>query len=370
MDFDLPENKIAEVTLIGTGGGYGESIVIHAGNGNWIVVDSCEDPKTKKCLPLEYLKKIGVDIANSIKLVVCTHWHDDHIKGLSKLYAEAKSATFSFTSVTDRKKFLQFVELDAAKLNNEASNSSTIEFLNCLKILAERGMSPKQSLQDKILFREAIDSGVESSLYSLSPSDFIVSEFHKEISTLITEYGVKNRRVIIQKPNAKSVVLYLKFGGHRAILGADLEIGKSDKEGWLNIVGHSVVIDKENKATLFKIPHHGSENGYQTDIWNTLIANNSIAKLTPWNLNGKLPKNEMLKVFFEHTNNLYITSLVNSEKPKKRSRETERVIERLGIKIKEIKFELGIIRNRIDICKHDAEWQTDIYGTAEKIQFT
>lgn len=54
-----PENGVAEVTLIGGPHGYGESVVIHLGNGEWIVVDSCVDPSTKECLPLLYLNKMG-----------------------------------------------------------------------------------------------------------------------------------------------------------------------------------------------------------------------------------------------------------------------------------------------------------------------
>ncbi len=56
MPFNIPNFNIAEITLIGTGGGYGESIVVHVGNNEWIVVDSCQDPFTKDSLPLLFLK--------------------------------------------------------------------------------------------------------------------------------------------------------------------------------------------------------------------------------------------------------------------------------------------------------------------------
>lgn len=51
----LPQNTQLEISLIGTGGGYGESVVIHLGYNNWIVVDSCIDPFTKRSIPLDYL---------------------------------------------------------------------------------------------------------------------------------------------------------------------------------------------------------------------------------------------------------------------------------------------------------------------------
>ena len=65
------------VSLIGTGG-YGESVVVQMGAHNWMVVDSCMDPMTKESLPLQYLKSLHVDIASDVKLIVCSHWHNDH----------------------------------------------------------------------------------------------------------------------------------------------------------------------------------------------------------------------------------------------------------------------------------------------------
>lgn len=83
-----------EVYLIGTGN-YGESVVLNLGMNNWIVVDSCIDPTSKEVLPLSFLKSKGVDIENDVKLIVCTHWHDDHIKGISKILEACKSSAFS-----------------------------------------------------------------------------------------------------------------------------------------------------------------------------------------------------------------------------------------------------------------------------------
>jgi glyoxylase-like metal-dependent hydrolase (beta-lactamase superfamily II) len=132
--FDKPQSTIAELTVIGSGG-YGESCVIHLGNDEWIVVDSCYDPKLGNCLPLLYLKEIGVDVKNSVKAVVCTHWHDDHIKGISQLYAEAENSIFCIADVIDLKKFLRLVRLDFTKYKGKTiSNASTVEFNKCVDI--------------------------------------------------------------------------------------------------------------------------------------------------------------------------------------------------------------------------------------------
>ena len=54
-----PKKNEVEVTVIGTGGGYGESIVIKASSDSWVIIDSCIDPESKEPLSIEYLKKIN-----------------------------------------------------------------------------------------------------------------------------------------------------------------------------------------------------------------------------------------------------------------------------------------------------------------------
>ena len=100
---------VFEATLLGTGGGYGESQVIHLGENHWIVIDSCEDPKTKMCLPLDYLQKRGVDTSTDVKMIICTHWHDDHIRGMGRLLQSCESAVFVMAKATDRDKFLRLI---------------------------------------------------------------------------------------------------------------------------------------------------------------------------------------------------------------------------------------------------------------------
>ena len=51
-----------------------------------MLVDSCLFPKTKDKEPISlyYLNQIGVD-PSSVQTIVASHWHDDHIRGLSAL---------------------------------------------------------------------------------------------------------------------------------------------------------------------------------------------------------------------------------------------------------------------------------------------
>jgi beta-lactamase superfamily II metal-dependent hydrolase len=368
MDFDIPKQNIAEITLIGTGGGYGESIVIHLGNNNWAVVDSCINPENKKSLPLEYLKKIGVNVINDVKIIICTHWHDDHILGISELFEACKSASFCMAIPHDKEKFLRMVKLDYIKSDNLISNSSTIEFNKCISIIDKRGTSKKRALADRVLFSEKISDNFKSEIFSLSPSDYVIDEFDLEISELITQFGESRLKIITKSPNQKSVALLLKLGVHTAILGADLEVGTSNKEGWLNILDFSKVIDKNKKASLFKIPHHGSKNGYHLRIWDELLSDKTIAKLTPWNRNNKLPQIEMVKTYYSHTKDLYMTSPLGVMTAKKRDRNIEKTIKHLGLKVSEIKYTFGLVRSRINLEDLNDVWHIDVHEKAFQVK--
>ena len=80
-----------ELTLLGSG--YGESIVMHVGEGAWVLVDSCG--RTDAPAALEYLKILGVDPGEAVKLIVASHWHDDHIRGIGQVVPGAGSAASS-----------------------------------------------------------------------------------------------------------------------------------------------------------------------------------------------------------------------------------------------------------------------------------
>src|SRR5437763_4371924 len=91
-----PATDEFEISLFGPG--FGECIVIHLGGGDWIVVDSCRDLDSKCPVALEYLGKLGVDVRSQVKRVIATHWHDDHIDGISDVFRSAEASMFACTT--------------------------------------------------------------------------------------------------------------------------------------------------------------------------------------------------------------------------------------------------------------------------------
>ena len=102
-----PRPDEIEVSLLGPG--YGESVVVHLGDGEWMVVDSCTGSDGEPAA-LEYLNGIGVDPGSSVKMIVATHWHDDHTRGMSRIVEECTSARFCCAPALRDKDLLAVVE--------------------------------------------------------------------------------------------------------------------------------------------------------------------------------------------------------------------------------------------------------------------
>lgn len=230
-------SAIAEIYVLGTGGKYGESIILNLCNDNWAIIDSCKNPNSGEILPLEFIKNKKIK-PEQIKFILCSHWHDDHINGLSDVFEYSIDADFIFTRITDQKKFLQMVSLDHTKSNYPATKSSTKEFMKCYDILKKRDKIYQNASSDRLLYVDNVDShSIE--IISLSPSDQTSHNFDKEISLLMSDYMSTNKTIPDVNPNHRSIVLLLKIGEHNAILGSDLEKTSHDRTGWNDILNHS-----------------------------------------------------------------------------------------------------------------------------------
>ena len=129
-----PQADEIEVSLLGGGGGTGECTVVHAGNDEWIVVDSFLSRKTRQSASLEYLSKISVPLT-AIKLVIASHWHNDHIKGISRLVSEATQAKFAISSALKSGEFATLLEIDH---NLHTRQKSIGELRSALQALKDR----------------------------------------------------------------------------------------------------------------------------------------------------------------------------------------------------------------------------------------
>jgi beta-lactamase superfamily II metal-dependent hydrolase len=359
-----PTDDQFEVTILGTGGGYGESIVVHLGTGKWIIIDSCVDPKKNSVLPLEYLRFLKVNLSEDVISLICTHWHDDHIRGMSSILSECSGAEFWMAKVNDAQKFMAMLQFDLAKEKVGQLSSSTKEFNKCLEILVTRRAKPQFLWPDRLVQKIKLPAGIRVEVFALSPSDKTIQDFDQELTSLFNVCKTPNKKIVIQTPNDKSVVVLLKFGAKHAILGADLEMSNDPDTGWTSIMRNSAAID--GPVSYFKVPHHGSDNAYSMDLWTQLVQPKSVSTISPWNKKKVIPTDEMINKFKAHPADVFLTSQnTRRSSPKRRDREIEKMVdELLRGQISEMKYEHGIVRSRI---RHsDPNWTVELFGTALK----
>lgn len=187
-----PEENQIEVSLFGPG--YGESILIHYGDGNWIIVDSCIDPTSRLAAPLTYLKCLGVNLARDVRLIVATHWHDDHIRGLGSVVEECQSARFVCSGALRPEEFLTLVKAVSDRSMMARPPSGVREFFAILQALEKKALTgnsstaqPYFAFSDKLIWRDN-QSSLPCQVFSLSPSDQSIQLAYLEIARLLPQF--------------------------------------------------------------------------------------------------------------------------------------------------------------------------------------
>ena len=324
------ENEI-ELTLLGPG--YGESIVLHVGDNRWVVVDSCIN-KDGEPEAVRYLKSIDIDPAEAVKLIVATHWHDDHIRGMGQLVAACHGATFCCAAALCKEEFLATVAaLEGRHLS--ATSSGVRELYGVFSRLTGKGQNPSFALANRVVFSQG-----ESKIWSLSPSDQEFSSFLTSVSDLVPGEGQAKTRAPSLSPNMVAVALWVSVGHIQMLLGADLEA-----RGWRLIVKSTE--RPAGKASVFKVPHHGSQNAHEPTVWKSLLDPDPFAVLTPWRLGGNtLPSGSDVQRILSQTPNAYTTARANSSHPKRRERMVDRTIRESGVTLRRVAMSPGAVQLR------------------------
>lgn len=358
-----PEQDEIEVSIFGPG--YGESILLHLGKNKWFIVDSCIDPISKEPAPLSYLRKINVDPAISVKKVIATHWHDDHIRGLSNIIKNCISAEFVCSGALRSNEFLQLIYAVGTRAMMESSGGS--EFYDLLVILEERKkhlgsgyISPMWAIENRCLWRESLES-MSCSIISLSPSDASILAAKLDIGRLLPKEHEPKRRLTSATPNRAAIVLWVTVGDVIVLLGSDLE-EDNPHTGWTAIVNNSS--RPNGKASLFKIAHHGSKNSHHGGVWTEMLEDNPVAVLTPFD-NGKtvLPTKEDVLRICSLTNEAYSTTAITKRRirTKKRDQTVEKTIKETVRNIRQLHTSMGHVRVRI---KPSNTRKVELFGDA------
>ena len=367
-DLSLPPLKDeAEVSVFGPG--CGECIVLHLGNNEWVVVDSCVDAESRRPVALDYLVRLGVDVATKVSLVVATHWHDDHIGGLAPLFKACKSAKFACSMALKCEEWTSLLELYRGYL--QAGGSGVDELSGVMRELKERAqkaevVAPKFCITSRSLLERR--DALPVKIICLAPSDAAVATMQTRLSRdLLPKAKGRRLRVPDLGENDCSVVLSVTVGNASVLLGADLEERTRPGLGWQVILdGYSA--DAERFAG-FKIPHHGSATGHHPETWSRLMRPEGWAAVTPFNRQKEpLPKLADCARILAMTEKAYITAPPGLSKFKHREPAVQRTVQEATLAIGVEPGRQGHVRFRRSANVESDGWNVELFGNALRLR--
>ncbi len=268
-----PTPDEVEVSLIGPG--YGECVLVHFGHGAWIVVDSCIDVRTRRPVALDYLESLALD-PEVVRLVVATHWHDDHIRGLAEVIRAAPKARLVVSTALRSEELATLVSFVEPRM---MERSSGVAELAAIYAHLQETRSPLEfAAPDRRLWRPA--GKLRRAVWSLSPSDRSIEIALQGIAKLVDDPQLPNRRVPSLQPNHTAVVLWCELPEVAVLLGSDLENTEDEQTGWRAILASTARPD--GRSAIFKVPHHGSVTGHNPEVWSELLEADVISVTTPF----------------------------------------------------------------------------------------
>jgi beta-lactamase superfamily II metal-dependent hydrolase len=340
MPINLQKPADAELEISLFGPGTGECIVAHLGAGEWMIVDSCTAPN-RQPVALEYLASLGVDLDNVV-LIVVSHFHDDHIRGIGQVIEECKNARVCISGALTEKESIAFAMAHSpGDIFVDLASPSTHELANVLRMIDVEGGKRSYTLvsQDKILHRQGT-----AEVVALSPSDRALLQSKFNFDALVSNAALSFRKLANKPaPNLCAIALHICNGVDTILLGSDLEVSGNPHLGW-----EPVILSKAKPTTLaavFKVSHHGSVTGHSDDVVKTMLKPSPISIMTTMN-SSHLPRKEDLERVQGYSSAVYMTT-ERIERPPPRSRAVNEVWQEVVKKRRVITNKVGHVQVRM-----------------------
>ncbi len=362
-----PGTDELEVSVFGPG--VGECIVAHLGAGEWIVVDSCLNKTTCNPIDLDYLHRLGVDVAEQVRLVIVTHWHDDHMRGAARILEAATSAKFVCSGALREREFFTFI---AGSKERTPVSSYESEFSEILALIEQRtpaGTRPQSIGPEWAFANQCIYRGTLANVHTLSPSQGTLTLSFRDRAGMLWNLprkGEPRGRPIALGPNQTSLVLWIEFENCNVLLGGDLEDSLSPNMGWQAIFLSSS--RPPGRAHIYKVAHHASPNADNPRIWTDLLDGNPIAVVTPY-LSGPrpLPQKEDKKRIRRFTTSAYCTGSRTGWQTKRRNPIVERAARLRHRKLRAIEGPMGQVRARVGVRQPLALLRIELFRGAQRL---
>lgn len=360
-----------ELTLFGPG--YGECTVVHLGAGCWAVVDSCIDFASGRPAALDYLAALGLPPDQAVRLVVATHWHDDHIRGLAEVVARCPEAVFCCPAPLLKQEFLARV-LDYESGGSLRATSGVHEIAEIFRVLRTREPArrvPRNALANRPVF--AITTGglpprASATVTALSPSDREYERFLESIGALVPVERTTKRRAPAPESNDLALALWVEAGPVRLLLGSDLEDRGDPVTGWSAVVASAE--RPQGRAAVFKIPHHGSVTGHHDQVWDDMLVPSPYAVVSPFRRGTtKLPSSADVARIAGRTPHGFLTSRESPATSKrKRPPSVERTIRETVGRLRTAQPRMGWVRLRNGGTESPEKWAVELSESACPLQ--
>lgn len=244
------------------------------------------------------------------------------------------------------------------------------EFDQILRVLKERSAMNipvvRFAASDRLIWRSSmLHDAQPTEIYSLSPSDFETTLALAGIASLLQPHGTSLFGIPAQSPNHAAVVLLIKAGRSELLLGADLEKGNHAQRGWTANL-NSTNIPKAISSSVFKVPHHGSDDSHHPGVWSQLLMNQPFAILSPF-AKGRLPRPQKSDAYriCSLTKDSYITALPTRKNGKTPSSVVNKAMAETTLWLKEVPSATGMVQLRKQLhSPAQAPWSVKLTGTA------
>lgn len=324
------------------------------GDGCWLLADSCVLPSSNKPASLDYLERIGVPFSD-VKVIIATHWHDDHVKGLSTMVDACQNSTLYISDVFNDREALAFMNAYGGNLASKQTGG-TKELFKAAQASKMRKFAHQQSI-----IWEGNIQGRAMRAVALSPTHQAKAQSAAHFAQYLPQAQAPINHAPELRPNFEAVVINIDLGNDGILLGSDME--DHGAWGWSAIVGDEWCLSNQ-RASAYKIAHHGSPNGDHPDIWSKLLTANPFAVLTPY-INGavNLPNAADKKRINESCSSAFISS--NASKQPSMSAHVEKRMKAICKNIAVMNPGFGAVRFRKKLGA--AAWSCELFGQATKL---
>jgi hypothetical protein len=324
-----------------------------------MIVDSCIDYASRTAPALEYLQSIGVNPSTAVRLILATHWHDDHVRGLAQILGECTSALFACSAALKPDEIIEGIGSLSSDERFLAQTSGVKEMHQALRSIRSAGRpNAKWAIVDRTLWVREGKRLLPSRVHVLAPSDGEVLAASHTIAALLR--AGQERRVPRPERNEGSVVLWVQIGAAGLLLGGDLEETNDLQTGWTAVADCGS--RPSGRSQVFKVPHHGSRNAHQDRVWDEMLIPQPHAVLAPWSLgHSHLPTNDDIARICRLTNQLHLTAV-----PRARLRERRTIGRRW--RARQVERPAGRVTLRCaDPRNHPEDWVASYVDPAHQV---